>query len=354
MSSRSTRNPHHTHYLARQLDGKTGPTCSVKDVAQIAACIGREFQPELLALISPPDPLLLQQSLEQLLASELVYTRGQAPNLRYVFKHALIQEAAYDSLLKARRVQVHAQIAVALEQHFPQTKVAEPELLAYHYNAAGLTNEAIDYWLKAGELGLQRVALNEAIAHLDKGVEALGTLPVSVTRDARELALRTLLGTAWMMLRGRAAPEVEANFGPALKLAKALNHQPNYLAVVHGLYAYDVVRDASQVLQVGEGNAGNGRSARRSGAENRRTAGDNFEPVERSPSGGPSSRRQRRRPLRRGPGPTHRDSRITIPLHCEGWGTACCAARLPRAGIAATRGGRLARPRRAPFGSASC
>ena len=214
----------------------------VKEIAQIAACIGREFQPELLALISPRGAIQLQQALDQLVVSELVFTRGQPPNVRYVFKHALIQEAAYDSLLKARRIQVHAQIAEALERHFPEIKETEPELLAHHYSAAGLTDESIAYWRRAGELALQRVALNEAIAHLTKGLEVVATLPASAERDANELALRTWLGTAWMVLRGWPAPEVEANFSPALRLAKSLDYRPSYLPVLHGLHAYDLVR----------------------------------------------------------------------------------------------------------------
>ena len=214
----------------------------VKEVAQIAACIGREFQPELLTLIWPHAASQLQQALDQLVASELVFTRGQAPDVRYVFRHALIQEAAYDSLLKARRIQVHARIAESLDRHFPQTRDSEPELLAQHYSAAGLTNEAIDCWRKAGELALRSVALNEAIAHLTKGLELACTLPACVERDAKELRLRTLLGTAWMALRGWAAPQAEAHFRPALRLAKALDHRASYLPVLHGLHAYDMVR----------------------------------------------------------------------------------------------------------------
>jgi class 3 adenylate cyclase len=122
--------------LMARLD-RLGP---IKEVAQIAACIGREFQQALLILICPLRATQVQEALDQLVASELVFMRGQESDVRYVFKHALIQEAAYDSLLKTRRAQIHKRIAEELERHFPQTKETEPELLAHHYSAAGLTS----------------------------------------------------------------------------------------------------------------------------------------------------------------------------------------------------------------------
>jgi predicted ATPase len=124
--------------LMARLD-RLGP---IKEVAQIAACIGREFQQALLALVCPLGETQVQEALDQLVASELVFMRGQESDMCYVFKHALIQEAAYDSLLKTRRAQIHKRIAEELERHFPQTKETEPELLAHHYSAAGLTSRS--------------------------------------------------------------------------------------------------------------------------------------------------------------------------------------------------------------------
>jgi predicted ATPase len=118
-----------------------------------------------------------------------------------------VQDAAYDSLLKSRRQGLHGKIALALEEHFPATRDTEPELLAHHLTAAGETKPAIDYWQKAGQLALKRMTLNEAISHLNQGMELIGTLPKSAERDASELDLRTPLGTAWLALKGWAAPE---------------------------------------------------------------------------------------------------------------------------------------------------
>ena len=214
----------------------------VREVAQIGACIGREFSYNLLAAVSPLHGGRFDDALEQLTEAGLVFRRGIPPNTLYTFKHALVQDAAYDSLLKSRRSQLHAQIARALENDFSEQIANEPELLAHHYTAAGMVDKAIVYWQKAGELALQRMALKEAIAHLNKGLELTGTLPASSDRDENELALQTRLGTAWSARRGWAAQEVEACFTPALRLAKSLNHRPSYLAVLHGLYAYDLVR----------------------------------------------------------------------------------------------------------------
>jgi class 3 adenylate cyclase/tetratricopeptide (TPR) repeat protein len=214
----------------------------VREVAQIGACIGREFSYNLLAAVSPLNGERLDDALEQLTEAGLVFRRGMPPDALYTFKHALVQDTAYDSLLKSKRSELHAQIARALENDFSVQIANEPELLAHHYTAAGLVDEAITYWQKAGELALQRMALKEAIAHLNKGLELTGTLPASLDRDENELALHTRLGTAWSARRGWAAQEVEACFTPALRLAKSLKHRPSYLPLLYGLYAYDLVR----------------------------------------------------------------------------------------------------------------
>ncbi len=155
----------------------------VKEVAQAGACIGREFGQELLELISPLSFGQLQQALDALVASELVYKRGQPPATTYVFKHALIQDAAYESLLKAKRAQIHAQIGQALEQHFPATAATQPELLAHHYTAAEMIEEAISYWKQAGELARRRVALQESIAHLERGIGLVERLKAGASGD---------------------------------------------------------------------------------------------------------------------------------------------------------------------------
>jgi predicted ATPase len=126
----------------------------------------------------------------------------------YTFKHALVQDAAYDSLLKSRRQELHGKIARAIEQRFPNIKTTEPEVLAHHLTTAGLAEAAIPLWQAAGELALKRMALTEAIAHFNRGLELLSTVPWSSQRDASELVLRSFLGTAWVALKGWPASEV--------------------------------------------------------------------------------------------------------------------------------------------------
>ncbi|HTT36791.1 MAG TPA: adenylate/guanylate cyclase domain-containing protein [Burkholderiales bacterium] len=214
----------------------------VREVAQIGACIGREFAYDLLSAVAPLPEEKLLQALEQLASAELIFRRGVPPDAHYSFKHALVQEAAYASLLKSRRQVLHRMIAEALEKRLPETKDTEPELLARHYTAAGLVDVAIDWWQRAGELALRGVALHESISHLSRGLELTGMLPASEGRDAKALALRTSMATAWIASRGWAATEVEASLTPALELAKSLGHKPSYLPVLYGLWAYDLVR----------------------------------------------------------------------------------------------------------------
>ncbi len=173
------------------------------------------------------------------------------------FKHALVQDAAYDSLLKRRRQELHAKIARVIEQRFPSIKTTEPEVLAHHLTAAGLAEAAIPLWQRAGELALQRMALTEAIAHLNQGLELVATLPRSSERDASELELRSLLGTAWMALKGWPAPEVWTSLHPALALAKSLGRHDALAPILWGLYRqrHDA-RARRGVPAVGAGDAG--------------------------------------------------------------------------------------------------
>ena len=141
----------------------------VKEVAQIGACIGREFDHELLAAVVSLPEADLQAALDRLVAAELVFRRGVAPATTYMFKHAMVRDAAYESLLRKRRQDLHARIASAIEMRFPQIIEAQPELVARHFAEAGLTEKAIGYWLQAGRLAAARSANVEAIAHLRAG-----------------------------------------------------------------------------------------------------------------------------------------------------------------------------------------
>ena len=194
----------------------------VKEIAQIGAAIGREFSYELIAAVAPMPSAQLDNALGQLSESGLAFRRGTPPDAIYTFKHALVQDAAYDSLLKSRRQELHAKIARIIEDRFSSTKAKEPEVLAYHLTQAGLVEAAMPLWQAAGELALKRMALTEAISHLDQSLRLTTTLPWSTQRDASELGLRTCLGTAWLGLKGWSAPEVWTSLHPARALAKSL------------------------------------------------------------------------------------------------------------------------------------
>jgi class 3 adenylate cyclase/tetratricopeptide (TPR) repeat protein len=228
--------------LRDSLTARLDSSAQVKEVAQIGAAIGREFSYELIAAVAPHTPAELDSTLNQLTESALAFRRGTPPEATYTFKHALVQDAAYDSLLKSRRQALHAKIARVLEEHFPATKDTEPELLAHHLTAAGQAEAAIGYWQKAGKLALKRLALNEAISHLNKGMELIGTLPKSAQRDANELDLRTPLGAAWMARKGWSASEVWSSFHPALGLAKSLGRHETLVSIYYGLYTHVSVR----------------------------------------------------------------------------------------------------------------
>ena len=162
---------------------------TARAVAQFGAVLGREFTYEMLQAVGVFDDDTLQQALPKLVETELVYQRGLGAQARYTFKHALIQDAAYQSLLRRTRQQYHRQTVRTLEEHFPDTKETQPELLAYHYTEAGLIEHAIPYWLQAGEHAAQRSACVEAVAHLTKGLAFLQGLPETPERVAARTRL---------------------------------------------------------------------------------------------------------------------------------------------------------------------
>ena len=214
----------HASLMAR-LD-RLGPA---KEVAQIGAAIGREFSYELVAAVAPGPKAVLKHGLERLTASELAFRRGTPAEATYSFKHALVQDAAYDSLLKSKRQELHAKIARAIEERFPNIKATQPEVLAHHYTRAGLFKQGAAYWLEAGQKALSRMALTEAVAHLEAGLGVIGNLPASEARDRSELECRVLLSTAWAAYRGWPAPQLAEVLTPALPLARAAR-QPKLLA----------------------------------------------------------------------------------------------------------------------------
>ena len=213
----------------------------VKEVAQTGACIGRVFHHRLLAAVTSSDSVKLEGALQQLEKSELVFRRGVPPEATYTFKHALVQDTAYQSLLKSRRQQIHATIASTLESLFPEIAEAEPETLAHHYTSAGLAKQAVANWLKAGQQALKRSANPEAIAHLNKGLELIESLPDSEVRLRQEVQLQTALGVTMMATKGFAAPDVLQAFSKARVLCEKLGDQNQLFVALCGEASYHMI-----------------------------------------------------------------------------------------------------------------
>ena len=206
-----------------------------KEIAQVGSVIGREFSYELSAGLELMSEEALGRGLQHLTTSGLATCHGEIPNSVYTFSHALVQDAAYDSLLKSRRKQLHGDIAHLLEERWPETRDTAPELLAFHYNAAEQFRVAAPLWLRAGEVAMQRFALPEAITHLRTGMSALAKLRPSKVRDRMEISLRTALGPALVAHRGWAHAEVSQTLVPAWRLAHALKQTSAYLPILNAL-----------------------------------------------------------------------------------------------------------------------
>jgi predicted ATPase len=174
----------------------------------------------------------------KLMDAELVYQRGIPPQATYTFKHALIQEATYQSLLKRTRQQYHHRIAQVLEARFPATIETQPELLAHHNTEAGLGGQAVNYWLRAGQRALERSAHQEAMSHLTKGLEVLTTLPESAERTRHELDVLVALGIALIAIKGQAAPDVERVYARARELGRQVEKTPHLFPVLFGLWGF--------------------------------------------------------------------------------------------------------------------
>jgi class 3 adenylate cyclase/predicted ATPase len=249
--------------LADSLRARLDRLTDAKGIAQLGAAIGRQFSFELLAAVSETtasvDAGALRRSLDRLVDAGLLFVERGPRGETYTFKHALIQEAAYASLLRTTRRQYHRHIAQALTEHFPDTIETAPELLAHHYTQAGMTAEAVPCWLRAGQRAIHASANLEAIAHLTAGLDPLADLPAGPERAGQELQFRLALGPAYMAIRGYAAPEVEACYQRARELCRELGDTPQLVPVLHGLWTYHIVRAqhasafalGEQVLELG-------------------------------------------------------------------------------------------------------
>ncbi|MGD9507233.1 MAG: AAA family ATPase [Geminicoccaceae bacterium] len=212
----------------------------VKEVAQIGAVIGREFSYDLLAAVAPFPEDELPEALAQLCRSQLVFGRGTPPGATYVFKHALVQDAAYGTLLRGRRQHLHARIAGTLEERFPKAATSRPELLAHHFTEAGSAETAIGYWLKAAHLALARSATAEAIAQLNKGLALLDGMDEGTGRRRLELELelQTALGGALIAAKGFAARETGRAWARARELCRETTDSAQLAKVLYGQYVY--------------------------------------------------------------------------------------------------------------------
>jgi predicted ATPase len=222
---------------------------AVKALAQLGATLGREFSYALLRAVAPWDEGILQQGLHQLVAAEFLYQRGVPPQATYTFKHALIQDAAYQSLLRSTRQQYHQRIAQAVAERFPETVETQPELLAHHYTEAGLSTQAVIYWQRAGKRASERSAYVEAIGHLRKGLTVLQMLPDTPARLQHELELQTTLGPALIATQGYGAPDVAQAYTRARELCRQMGETPDVFPVLRGLWVFHEARAELQVAR---------------------------------------------------------------------------------------------------------
>jgi class 3 adenylate cyclase/predicted ATPase len=249
--------------LADSLTARLDRLPDAKGIAQLGAAIGRQFSYELLAAVADTiaslDSEALVPHVARLVDAGLLFVESDARGENYTFKHALIQDAAYSSLLLSTRRTYHQRIAEVLVERFPTTVETAPELLAHHYCEAGMPAESVPYWLRAGERALHASANPEAIAHLTAGLRLLEALPEGPERAAQELTFRLALGPAYMAIRGYAASEVEDCYRRARELCQQLGDTPQLVPVLHGLWTYHVVRAqhasalalGEQVLEIG-------------------------------------------------------------------------------------------------------
>jgi predicted ATPase len=242
--------------LLARLD-RMAPT---REVAQIGAALGRQFSYELISAVAKMPKQQLDDTLARLVQAELIFRRGSPPDAEYIFKHALVQEAAYATLLRSRRQQLHARIAATLEDQFPEIVVAHPALLAQHWVEAGLAEKAGGYRLRAGQQALARSAMTEAVAQLQKGLELLAGLEDGHWRRQLELDLQIALISALSGTKGWSATAVGKTIDRARALAEQID-RPEYLVLLlHNQWVFHLIRSehnlalalAERIEKIGE------------------------------------------------------------------------------------------------------
>ena len=219
---------------------------AAKGIAQIGAAIGREFSYELIAAVASHTKTELDSALTQLTESGLAFRRGTPPDAVYSFKHALVQDAAYDSLLKTKRQELHAQIAEAIAQHFPKQVTAEPEVLARHYSQAADFTKATHYWRQAGEGAIAHFAMSEASSHFEAALDTLRHLPETIDREQQELAIQSGLGLALMWSKGPPYAATGLAFERARTLCERVGQDSDLLIILCGLWNFQIMRAEHQ------------------------------------------------------------------------------------------------------------
>jgi len=205
-------------------------------VAQIAAVIGREFSYDLLSAAARIDEDDMQSALALLEQADIVYRVGLSPFVRFTFKHVLLRDAIYDSLLKSKRQQIHADIAAILEHEFPRLVENQPEVLAFHYQEAGNHQMAIQYWFESGQRALAQSANVEAIANFRKALQLLNALPETPERAKQEIDIQLALGIPLIAVKGYTAAETREAFSRARTLCLRLGNIPEYFQALFGLW----------------------------------------------------------------------------------------------------------------------
>ena len=254
------------YYLARDTQGVIIPATihdvimarvdtlpeAAKAVLQTGSVVGREFSHDLIRRVTGIPEQELLTHLSVLKDSELVYERGIYPQSTYIFKHALTQDATYQSLLKSTRQKYHRKIAQVLEKNFPDTVETQPELLAHHCSEADLNEQAVGYWYQAGKLATQRSAHVEAINHLTKGLDLIESMPENPERNQQELKLQLTLGIPLAATRGFGAPEVGRVYARARELCQKVGESPQLFPSLFGTWLYYNATELQTAQKIGE------------------------------------------------------------------------------------------------------
>jgi class 3 adenylate cyclase/predicted ATPase len=237
--------------LQASLTARLDRLAPVREVAQIGAVAGREFHYELLNAVAGLPKQKLDEALDQLVSSELIFCRGEIPQAIYRFKHALVRDAAYAGLLKSRRVHLHAAIAKTLELEFSEVVLTQPEIVAYHYTEAGSYERALHYWYEAGKQSAARSAHNEAVSHLKQGLKQIPNIDDLSLRNKSELLLQTSLGNSLRAIEGWSTDSVKHAYTRALQLCKESGLDEHVFPAVFGLWTWNFLRtplDEAQAL----------------------------------------------------------------------------------------------------------